>query len=114
MPCDGKEGTGCSKSCPGFEPLKTAGDVNNRTKCKICSHRKKYHRDPTVQEILARHGVDRLSKSKAPITDFEARKESNSGFRMKKESGGVSVSSAAVSDISIRLIPALTFPLEEK
>ncbi|KAJ6623232.1 hypothetical protein B0H10DRAFT_2213621 [Mycena sp. CBHHK59/15] len=93
MAFEGKEGTGCSKSCAGFQPPRT-GDVNKKTKCQRCSHRKKIHRDPTVQEVLARYGVDRLSNSKPPITDFDARKETNAGFRTKKESGGVSASSA--------------------
>ncbi|KAF7371908.1 hypothetical protein MVEN_00048500 [Mycena venus] len=78
MPCTGKSGKGCSASCSKFHPKRL--DDN---KCKECGHRKKAHKPGSaVSDILAKYDLERIT-SKA--TDLQARKETNSGFRPKKE-----------------------------
>ncbi|KAF7334185.1 hypothetical protein MVEN_02324700 [Mycena venus] len=78
MPCTGKNGKGCSASCSKFHPKRS-----NDNKCKECGHRKKAHKPgATVNDILAKYNLEGIA-SKA--TNSEARKETNSGFRPKKE-----------------------------
>ncbi|KAJ7078996.1 hypothetical protein C8R44DRAFT_863019 [Mycena epipterygia] len=77
MPCNGKDGDGCSKDCPSF--VRRKPQVDDQSKCKNCGHRRKVHKDRTVQEIIAR--VQAESRRNKPPTDSEARSESNSGFR---------------------------------
>ncbi|KAJ7731741.1 hypothetical protein B0H16DRAFT_1468913 [Mycena metata] len=47
----------------------------------MCSHRKKFHKESTVQDVLAKLGVGKLRKGP---TDSEARAESYAGFRPKE------------------------------
>ncbi|KAJ7753473.1 hypothetical protein B0H16DRAFT_1459372 [Mycena metata] len=47
----------------------------------MCSHRKKFHKESTVQDFLAKLGVGKLRKGP---TDSEARAESYAGFRPKE------------------------------
>ncbi|KAJ7728404.1 hypothetical protein B0H14DRAFT_3169388 [Mycena olivaceomarginata] len=83
MPCEGKSGGGCSKSCTSFRPKKS-GKVDENSKCK-CSHRKKVHKDSTIRDVLAKYGVNKLGNTP---TDLEARTESYSGFRPKGATSG--------------------------
>ncbi|KAJ7476050.1 hypothetical protein FB451DRAFT_1173968 [Mycena latifolia] len=85
MPCNGRDGEHCSKSCPGFQPKK-AGEADNNSKCKNCSHRKRAHSEPTVKEVLQHFGLNRLSKK--PVSDTDARKETNAGFWTKEYASG--------------------------
>ncbi|KAJ7751392.1 hypothetical protein B0H16DRAFT_1840655 [Mycena metata] len=77
MPCVGKDGDGCSKSCTTFK-AKKPGEVTEKSRCQ-CSHRKKVHTtNPTVQNMMARYALDKL---RTQPTDKEARAESSAGFR---------------------------------
>ncbi|KAJ6552957.1 hypothetical protein B0H19DRAFT_1155328 [Mycena capillaripes] len=91
MPCQGKSGGGCSKSCTSFRPKKS-GEVDENSKCK-CSHRKKVHKNSTIQDVLAQYGVNKLGRN-IP-TDLEARTESYSGFRTNGTTSGTSGSKKA-------------------
>ncbi|KAJ6491341.1 hypothetical protein C8R47DRAFT_1070889 [Mycena vitilis] len=87
MPCSGKKGEGCSTSCSGFTPRKAdSRDITPRSKCNGCSHRKKSHNEATVQEVLAKWGLNKLGKK--ATTDAEARKESSAGFRPAGSASG--------------------------
>ncbi|KAJ7892016.1 hypothetical protein B0H13DRAFT_2529422 [Mycena leptocephala] len=84
MPCSGKEGKGCP--CPGFQ-LKRDGATSENPKCKNCKHRERAHSPRTVNDVLA----DRLAKydvvdrlRSKPVSDADARRESNTGFRPKE------------------------------
>ncbi|KAJ6614369.1 hypothetical protein B0H10DRAFT_1950740 [Mycena sp. CBHHK59/15] len=84
MGCAGKEGKGCT--CIGFHPKdsSTSGDP----KCKECRHRKSVHNRPendTITSVLAAFDLGQLQNK--TITNAEARRETNSGFRPKGASG---------------------------
>ncbi|KAJ7620894.1 hypothetical protein DFH06DRAFT_1143753 [Mycena polygramma] len=51
-----------------------------------CSHRKKAHKEATVQEVLAKWGLNKLGKK--ATTDAEARNESSAGFRPAGSASG--------------------------
>ncbi|KAJ7020430.1 hypothetical protein C8F04DRAFT_1144145 [Mycena alexandri] len=77
MPCVGKDGDGCSKSCTAFK-AKKPGEVTDKSKLHTAN--------PTVQNMMAKYGLDKL---RTHPTDKEARAESSAGFRPKEASSAM-------------------------